>query len=374
MSDTPAGLRPGDKLPFCYGMEGARYWSFEDQAGRASVLIAAGDTAPADLAPLAQAFAAKGGAFAARGADVLLLARVGTRGWATASTPAGVALTHVMTPELFDAFARAPLAPPVVLVADRAMRLAARIDARAPGAAVDAALAALDRLGGEAAGEVCAPAPVLIVPRLLEADACARLIARFEAGGHVDGAMASEAADGAAVSRVDAAKKHRRDLVLEPTEPLHTEVVAALGGRLAPEIAKAFQVQVAHLDRILIARYDDTGGYFRRHRDNSSAHLAYREFAVSVNLNTGAYEGGELLFPEYNDHRHNPPAGGALVFSASLLHEALPVTQGSRYVLLSFLHSDAAEARRRAGLIDADAAPQGEGDQAELGGEGRAAA
>ena len=30
-----ATLRPGDKVPFCYGMSGSQgYYSFEDQAGR----------------------------------------------------------------------------------------------------------------------------------------------------------------------------------------------------------------------------------------------------------------------------------------------------------------------------------------------------
>ncbi len=67
-----------------------------------------------------------------------------------------------------------------------------------------------------------------------------------------------------------------------------------------------------------------------------------------MNLNTGEYEGGELLFPEYNDHRYCPPAGGGIIFSASLLHEAAPVTSGRRYVLLTFLHGEAAEARRLA--------------------------
>ena len=69
------------------------------------------------------------------------------------------------------------------------------------------------------------------------------------------------------------------------------------------------------------------------------------DFAISLNLNTHEYEGGELCFPEFDDHRYNPPAGGALVFSASLLHEAMPVTRGSRYVLLSFLGSAAAQAK-----------------------------
>jgi predicted 2-oxoglutarate/Fe(II)-dependent dioxygenase YbiX len=31
------------------------------------------------------------------------------------------------------------------------------------------------------------------------------------------------------------------------------------------------------------------------------------------------------------------PAGGAIVFSCSLLHEALPVVRGRRFALLSFL-------------------------------------
>ncbi len=349
MSDPSTGLQPGDRLPFCYGMDAAqRYWSFEDQAGAASVLVCAGAEPPSAVAALANAFGVQAGVFAAREAQVRLLAQVGAPGWATAGKPEGVELAHVMTSSLSKAVGGGV----AVLVADRAMRLVARIDGRDGDLAVQAALAALDRIADEPAREVSSPAPVLIVPRLLGAETCARLIARFEEGGHVEGAMASVDADGAAIRRVDAAKKHRRDLALDPAEPLHAEVVAALSGRLAPEIAKAFQVQVAHLDRILVARYDDTGGFFRRHRDNSSAHLAYREFAVSVNLNTGDYTGGELLFPEYNDHRHNPPAGAALVFSASLLHEAAPVKRGARYVLLSFLHSDAAEARRAAALAE----------------------
>jgi predicted 2-oxoglutarate/Fe(II)-dependent dioxygenase YbiX len=162
--------------------------------------------------------------------------------------------------------------------------------------------------------------------------------------------MASVDGGDGLVNRIDPAKKHRRDLVLDPGEPLHAEVASAIETRLLPEISKAFQAEVAYVDRILIARYDETGGYFRRHRDNSSPHVAFREFALSANLNTGEYQGGGLLFPEYNDHQHQPPAGSACVFSASLLHEATPVTRGARYVLLTFLHGQAAEARRLAAL------------------------
>jgi predicted 2-oxoglutarate/Fe(II)-dependent dioxygenase YbiX len=71
---------------------------------------------------------------------------------------------------------------------------------------------------------------------------------------------------------------------------------------------------------------------------------------LSLNLNTEDYEGGHLLFPEYNDHRYSPPTGGGVIFSTAVLHEAAPVTFGRRYVLLTFLHSDAAEVRRQAYL------------------------
>ena len=64
-----------------------------------------------------------------------------------------------------------------------------------------------------------------------------------------------------------------------------------------------------------------------------------------MNLNTDEYDGGELLFPEFSDDLYNPPAGSALIFSASLLHEAAPVRRGRRYVALSFLGGAAGQAR-----------------------------
>lgn len=342
MTQPQASLRAGDKIPFCYGMDAdQRYYSFEDQAGRAAVLILAGTQPPAALEGLIGAFAERTAEFAALGVDVCVLAMVAAPGWPTAQVPAGLKLIHCMDPGLFNASG----GEPCVLVIDRAVRL---VDAFAADRqeAVSGALAAAAALPREPAYEASCPAPVLIRPGLFDPDLRRRLIAHFEAGAHEAGAVAGIDADGHQVNRIDAAKKHRRDLVIEPSDPLHAEVVEAIGTRLVPEIRKAFHAEVAHLDRMLIARYDDEGGYFLRHRDNASAHLAWREFALSVNLNTGEYEGGALRFPEYNDHLYTPPAGSGCVFSASLLHEAMPVTRGRRYVLLTFLHGAKAEAKR----------------------------
>jgi predicted 2-oxoglutarate/Fe(II)-dependent dioxygenase YbiX len=342
MTQPQLGFRAGDKIPFCYGMAAdQRYYSFEDQAGRPAALILAGAHPQAEVAGLIGAFAARVSDFEALGVDICVLAMVAAPGWPGAVVPDGVKLIHCMDAGLFNAAG----GEPCVLLADRAVRLADAFAAD-PAKAVAGALAAAAALPREMAAEASCPAPVLIRPGLFDPDLRRRLIAHFEAGAHEAGAVAGIDGDGQQINRIDAAKKHRRDLVIEPSEPIHGEVVQAIGTRLVPEIRKAFQAEVAHLDRMLIVRYDDDGGYFLRHRDNSSAHLAWREFALSVNLNTGDYEGGRLRFPEYNDHFYNPPAGAGCVFSASLLHEAMPVTRGSRYVLLTFLHSAKAEAKR----------------------------
>ena len=54
---------------------------------------------------------------------------------------------------------------------------------------------------------------------------------------------------------------------------------------------------------------------------------------MTVNLNAGDYEGGELRFREYGEQLYAVERGTAIVWSASLLHEVLPVTKGRRLVL-----------------------------------------
>ena len=68
---------------------------------------------------------------------------------------------------------------------------------------------------------------------------------------------------------------------------------------------------------------------------------------MSLNLNTGEYEGGLLRFPEFGSQVYTAPAGGAVVFSCSLLHEATPVTRGKRFAFLPFLYDAAAKVREQ---------------------------
>jgi predicted 2-oxoglutarate/Fe(II)-dependent dioxygenase YbiX len=181
-------------------------------------------------------------------------------------------------------------------------------------------------------------APVLIVPNVLTPANCRALIDRWERMGNIEGEVHS-IVKGVETSRVHKAMKSRRDHSVQDDAVL-AELNAVVGRRIAPELDKAFGFQRFRFDRFNITCYDAArGDYFRRHRDNQSPATADRRFALTLNLNTGDYEGGELLFPEYGPHRYDPPTGAAILFSCSLLHEALPVTKGRRFTLLNFLRA-----------------------------------
>lgn len=190
-------------------------------------------------------------------------------------------------------------------------------------------------------------APVLIVPRIFEPEFCQRLIALYEANGGEESGFMREV-DGKTVGIVDHAHKRRRDYSIEDQEVIKS-AQARISRRLVPEIAKAFQFHVTRMERYIVACYDSgEGGYFRPHRDNTTKGTAHRRFAVTLNLNAEDHEGGYLRFPEFGPQLFKATTGGAVVFSCSLLHEALAVTKGKRFVFLPFLYDDAAAEIRAA--------------------------
>ena len=182
-------------------------------------------------------------------------------------------------------------------------------------------------------------APVLIVPRIFEPDLCRQLIDVYKKdGGGVSGVMRD--IGGKTVGVVDDFKK-RRDATVHD-ESLRLAIQRRVSWRLLPQIAKAFMFEATRLERYIVARYDaEEGGYFKAHRDNTTLATTHRQFACSINLNAEEFEGGDLRFPEFGTRTYRPPTGGAVIFSCSLLHEATPVTRGTRYAFLPFLYNDA---------------------------------
>ena len=339
----------GEVAPFCYGLTAQKtFYSFQTQAGRPSILVLADQITSIGLGQFVTRLSKQADLLAA--CDIVVIVKQACEDLLRHDLSDFHAAT-VVACYAQDFFPRLRIEPSKVvsLVLDRNLRIVDRLDGSEECAAV-AAAQAVAALPTEEPRDIKLPAPILMLHGLIDKALCRELITRFESGTHFDSGMATVDVTGTASYKIDHDKKRRRDHLLQPGDPLHDRLHEILLTRCGEEIRKAFQIDIAFIDRLLIARYDDDGGHFRRHRDNGARGVAFRQFALSLNLNAEDYDGGYLRFPEYNSHRYSPPTGTGLIFSASLLHEVAPVMRGRRYVLLTFLHDRTAEMRRLADL------------------------
>lgn len=222
------------------------------------------------------------------------------------------------------------------IVLDRQLRVAGRYRLDE----FDRAMAVLKNLVARGAAQD-SWAPVLEVPDVFEHRLCDQLVEIYRSQGGVESGFMRDI-DGKTVHVIDHGHKQRCDLVLTDPE-LCRRLQSRIYERVLPMIQRAFQYEVTRMERYIVACYDaESGGHFRPHRDNTTRGTAHRRFAVTINLNTGEYEGGRLVFPEYGQRSYLAPKGGAIVFSCSLLHQALPVTSGQRFAFLPFLYDEAA--------------------------------
>ena len=224
-----------------------------------------------------------------------------------------------------------------VIVLDPNQRVAACFDSRAVAAAAEAmaATAAAVRSDGGAGQLVSTPmAPVLVLPRVFEPEFCTQVIRLWEKGDHKDSGVSSR------YGNVNVAHLKRTEdyTVVEPM--MQKQISDRLAYRIGPELIKVFAFDRAFsFDSHVVLSYSVEGGhFFGAHRDNGAPTTADRAFAVSLNLNDD-FEGGALVFPEYAGLQVSPPKGAAAVFSCSLLHQALPVTRGRRFVLTTFFRA-----------------------------------
>jgi len=219
---------------------------------------------------------------------------------------------------------------PLALVVDAAGRVAEVL--AEPTAEQVAAIA--ERLhDATSPGVIRAQAPVMLLERVADASLCQALIDYWQGRDKLTNTI--DAAHG----NVAAADLKRRQDVQVDDAALLGRLRGVLMGRIAPMIQRVFHTQITVFEAPVVGCYDKTsGGWFRRHRDNTTPMTANRQFAVSLNLNgDDDYAGGEVRFPEFGRELYRPVAGGALVFSCSLLHEVVPITRGRRIGLFTFL-------------------------------------
>lgn len=221
----------------------------------------------------------------------------------------------------------------VWLIADANQRLVGAVSAQDPdkaaGEAVDALKTHINRPMAPVQ-TLSYGAPVIMLDNMLGPDIRQELIDAWRADNR-EGLVN----DGFSNAPDASVKKNREHEVVDPD--LKRRVAMTLGPRIAGELEKACNfIQPLRFEAFTVLSYtDDREDFFAAHRDNIRS-TQKRRFAMSLNLNDG-FEGGELMFPEYGDHKYLPGAGGAAIFSCALLHQALPVTKGQRWVMVTFM-------------------------------------
>lgn len=192
-------------------------------------------------------------------------------------------------------------------------------------------------------------APVLLIPNVLDPAFCRSLIEVWQTQGNEDsGFMRRDPEDpNKTIGVLDYGMKIRRDHFVRD-EALKATLDSVMKQRVFPEIQKCFNYEATRREEYKISCYDsDIGGYFRKHRDNTTGGTAHRRWAMTLNLNTEAYEGGYLHFPEYGPYFYRPETGSAIIFSGSMMHEATDVTAGQRFALLNFFYGEKESEQRQ---------------------------
>jgi predicted 2-oxoglutarate/Fe(II)-dependent dioxygenase YbiX len=227
------------------------------------------------------------------------------------------------------------------VVVDAGGRLAALVPEPTPDGIVALATRLFD---ASAPALVQAQAPVLLLDKVVEPSLCDKLIDHWRRGDKLKDGVASAAA----ASSANADTKRRIDVPVDDAK-LFMPLRDCLVRRVMPAILQVFQTRIVQIEMPRVGCYDaGSGGWFRRHRDNTTRYTAHRQFALSINLNASDdYDGGEVRFPEFGRQLYRPPAGGAVVFSCGLLHEVVPVTRGRRFGLFTFLHDQSRDAQYR---------------------------
>jgi len=177
--------------------------------------------------------------------------------------------------------------------------------------------------------------PVLVVPRALTNQECDSLISGF-ANAETSNSVSHMEQDGEIQMQVRPEFKVRQDMHLDCPET-SMRLMALISRRVGPELKQIYNFVPQTMEKMKVCCYDaKDGGHFAVHRDNTTPDAAQRKFAMTINLNTGEYEGGHLIFPEYSTDPVYIPRGAAVIFSCAMAHQVTSVSRGQRYALISF--------------------------------------
>jgi prolyl 4-hydroxylase len=127
----------------------------------------------------------------------------------------------------------------------------------------------------------------------------------------------------------------RRASVLAPSREsdIRREFDLKMENVVKPLVKEVWGVDLRQHAETHFVRYSP-GNYYTPHSD-TGLHRSDRYFTVVCYLNDD-FEGGQTSFPRL-DYKVTPRSGKAVIFPATYLHCAEPVTSGEKYILVSWL-------------------------------------
>jgi len=192
---------------------------------------------------------------------------------------------------------------------------------------------------------------MLHIPAVLSADEVREFRRQLDAAGWRSGR--------ATVGEQGARVKHNEQL--DPADPIARQLSERILAKLATHAQFFSAVLPLRILPPLFNRYTG-GGSYGRHVDGavmSQAGTAQRlRSDVSSTLflcDPDEYDGGELVVQDtYGEHEAKLPAGDLLVYSATSVHEVLPVTRGARVCAFFWSQSMVRDDFRRSQLFSLD--------------------
>jgi PKHD-type hydroxylase len=192
---------------------------------------------------------------------------------------------------------------------------------------------------------------MLHIPAVLSKDEVKELRRELDAAAWADGR--------ATVGEQGARVKHNEQL--NPADPIARKLSERILARLAASPQFFSAVLPLRILPPLFNRYSG-GGTYGRHVDGAvmnqagTAQRLRSDVSSTLFLSEPAeYDGGELIVHDtYGEHEAKLPAGDLLVYSATSVHEVLPVTRGARVCAFFWCQSMVRDDARRAQLHSLD--------------------
>jgi predicted 2-oxoglutarate/Fe(II)-dependent dioxygenase YbiX len=163
---------------------------------------------------------------------------------------------------------------------------------------------------------------------------CSTLTARVGTARQWSDAEVARREQGAVQFIPDPAARAARILQGVLASELEREFEKKIHTIVGPLIKRIWDVNLPECQGTQLVRYKP-GGHYVPHTDAGADEFETRYFTVLCYLNDD-FEGGKTSFPSLN-YSATPQAGKAIIFPASFLHCAEPVTSGEKLILLSWV-------------------------------------